>query len=186
MANKKCPECFGKINLEATKCMHCGHQMSEIEMQAANSKARNDSLGCWLLLLGLGAFLLFTCNTSDNDKPTAAKTMDAERGLPTERRQLQIDRFSWEAYGDTYCKASAKFTNTGDLPLRFVRATLQFLKREALIGSDTSYLDDKELSPGASSTFDAMYKCPGSKASVEISAVSRGDVVEVVDPPKRK
>lgn len=187
MATKKCPACFGKIDLKATRCMHCGHQMTEAEMQAAESTARGNRIGCWFVIVALGGLLLYTCSGNDSMPSTSERaSLTSQAAPPSERRQLQIDRFSWEAYGDRYCKASAKFTNTGDVDLRFVRVTLQFMAKNTLIGSETAYLDVQELPPGQSSTYDAMYECPGPKAEVEITAVSRGNVVEIVDAPKKR
>lgn len=186
MARKTCPACAEKIDLKAIKCRYCGHEMTDEEMAAASAKAKGNRIGCWFIVLALLTLFIAQCASSDRS-PTYSpdSTAAPQQAESILRKELQIDRFTWEASGDTYCRADAKFTNSGDVTLSFVRVTLQFLVNGELVGSDTSYLDVRDLAPGASSTYDAMYECPGQRAKVDITAVSDGDAVSIVDAPKK-
>jgi hypothetical protein len=186
MAKVSCPRCAEKIQGEALVCRHCGHELTPDELDARAAKAKIDS---WVKI-GIGAVLLVgVVKCSMTEVPasnSAASSLSSSNSLdysaPAVRKEARLDKFSWEAYGDTYCHANAKVTNTSTDSLPYVRIALQFFKNGKLVGSDKSYLDVTDLGPGQTSTWSAMYECPGRTAEVEITATSRGDAVILSDP----
>jgi hypothetical protein len=185
---KTCPRCAEKIQAAALVCKHCGYAFSDDEIADGRQRQKFDS---WVKIgiVGILLFAVVKCVGDSNPSTTPAvseKSAHANRPeVETDRYELTLNRFSWENRGDRYCKADAKVTNTGTIPLRFTRMKLQFLKGELLQGADETYLDVTELAPGQSSTWDAMYECPGSNTSVEITATTRGTAVSIIDPPMK-
>jgi hypothetical protein len=187
-STKSCPRCAEKVQIAALVCKHCGYNFSDEEIASSRQSQKVDS---WIKfgVLGVVVFALVKCvggdspNTATSNVEQSAYTAVPEAEL--EKFELTLDRFSWENSGDRYCNADAKLTNTGTVTLKFTRMKLQFLKNGSLQGSEESYLDVTELAPGQSSTWDAMYECPGNNTSVEITATTRGTAVSIVDPPKK-
>jgi hypothetical protein len=187
-ATKACPRCAETIQAAALVCKHCGYALSDEEIADDRRRQKIDG---WVKIGAIGVILFALVKCAGDTAPSTAPPISGQSAytsspeVETDRFELTLDRFSWENSGDRYCNADAKVTNTGNITLNFTRMKLQFLKGGSLQGSEEAYLDVTELAPGQSSTWDAMYECPGSSISVEITATSRGTAVSIIDPPKK-
>ena len=185
MAKKPCPQCAESVNEQALVCRFCNYTFSDEEKQESKRTQRNRTLLNAGVAVSLLVFVIQCANYSPSpSQETSAAAIAAIDAAQSDNLKLQIDRFSWEAEGDDYCRANAKLTNVGTSDLRFARLTLQFLKKGELVSSDSAYLEVTELPPGSSSTWNTMYRCPGGNVEVEITSTTRGKNIVLTDPPK--
>lgn len=192
MAKQRCPDCAEQISAAAVVCRFCGYRLTEADIDQAGHAS---TIGTVVkVAVGLVVILAISQCVAGNDSPPisspkpslADQLPGAEIAPPIPTLALQLDRFTWEAESDGNCHAAAKVTNTGAGPLKFARLTMQFLRKGALVGTEESYLDVTDLAPGASSTWSAVYTCPGGATTAEVTATSRGKAVDVVGPPVKR
>lgn len=182
---KRCPSCAEKIQDEALVCRHCGTQFDEAEVDRHLRTKRWKSLVIWglpILLIGSCMFRGAT-DLASTAQPVAAGGCDpavqsclATPAAPA-RQRVTVERFSWQSYGDRYCEANAKIRNDSGEPVRFLRIELQFLKAGEIVDADSSYATSDNILPGETSTWTAMYRCPGKSAEVEVTATAQGEPV---------
>lgn len=186
---QKCPQCAEQIQDAALVCRHCGHVLTDQEKALARRERIIRQVGIGVCAVAAIAFVS-RCDTglagADGNSSMEALGEWAARqdaALPEPApAQVRLDRFRWEGSGDTYCRASAKLTNTSGRALDYLRITMQFVKGKELLGSDFSYADLTHLPEGSSTTWSAMYPCPGVKATVELTGTSHQGSVAIIDP----
>lgn len=183
-----CPACQKEIRHDVSICPYCSHQMTAQQMEIAalrqqlanQEKPKNN----WKLAAGLVGLivllaLLGRCGGNNGPATPVPISESSPVGSLPPALSIRVDRFAWENGGST-CEASAKITNTSDVPLTGVRLTAQFMKGEELIVSDWSFIEPTEnWLPGQAGTWDDLYDCPKVADNVELLASSQEGALEV-------
>ena len=164
---KKCPFCAEEINIEATKCKHCGEIIDKKKLKDVE-KNLDVGIGCLIIIiLFIIIISLSGCGSSDdynssdinNSSLNTSSNSESTKTQPSTKQSTEllelISTGTSREYG--YCEITGLVKNISDKPLDNIEAVVNFLDADGnFIKFDSALIEYNPILPNQTSPFSVM------------------------------